>query len=143
MNLAYSRLKEILPKLNEEVITPETIFAAFKTLDIEYHELSLKENGYYVPASESETGKDYVFLKRGLTQFLWHETLAHESIHSFIHIPVLFLLRKHELEAEVLALICMMPITDLKRLNKIKGQLDDESYELLQRRNKANKEWRL
>ena len=50
---------------------------------------------------------------------------------------------KQNLQSEVLSLVMMMPLADLPRLNRIKHQLDDESFELLMRRNRAAEIWHL
>ncbi|CAN5363258.1 hypothetical protein BH10ACI1_BH10ACI1_19370 [soil metagenome] len=54
-----------------------------------------------------------------------------------------FLVWRFEIEAETLSLTMTMPLSDLPRLNRIRYQLDDESYDLLMRRNKINKLWSL
>lgn len=139
MFLTYRRLKYFLPELNEQVITPERIFEVFESLKVECAEIPLSRNGYYAVSD----GANYVFLKRAMTALLLHETLAHECVHLLVHYPAAFLLSKHELEAEAFALVAMIPRTDLPRLNRIKHQLDDESYELLKRRNKVSEIWKI
>lgn len=140
MNLAFLSLKRILPELNERVISPARIFEVFTERGIEFYELPFRHtNGCYI----TESGKEYVILKRALSQLLFHETLALEGAHALIHAPAPFLLRKQQLEAETLALVCVMPVTELPRLNRIKHQFDAESYELLMRRNKAHRIWQI
>ena len=139
MTLTYLQLKKILPELNEEIITPDRIFEVFQEKKIDFHELPLEGDGCYV----TEEGKDYVFLRSAMRQLLFYKTLLYESVHALVHYPAPFLLWRHNLEAEVLSLIGMMPLSDLPRLNRIKNQLDEENYDLLMRRNKANEIWSL
>lgn len=139
MTLTYLQLKKILPELNEEIITPDRIFEIFQEKEIDFHELPLEGDGCFV----TEEGKDYVFLRSAMRHLLFYKTLLYESVHALVHHPAPFLLWRHNLEAEVLSLIGMMPLSDLPRLNRIKNQLDDENYDLLMRRNKANEIWSL
>jgi hypothetical protein len=141
MLLAFDCLKKILPELNENAIPPERLINVLRErhVDVVDH-LGIEENGYYYI---SKTGKEFVILKRAMCQLLMHETLAFEFTHASLHVPVEYLKRKHQLEAEAFSLICMMPLSDLPRLNRIKHQLDAESYDLLMKRNKVNEIWGL
>lgn len=139
MNLTFRLLKEIFPELNKKVINRDRIYQVFKQRRIEYYDLPMEGRGGYV----TDNGRDYVFLRNSLRGLLHHETLAYEGVHAFFHYPAEFLRRKHDLEAETLSLVMLIPKTDLPRLNKIKHQLDEESFELIERRNKANSIWRL
>lgn len=139
MNLTLLQLKKILPEINRKVITPARILQVLKEQSIEFFEIQMNDDGAYV----TDAGREFVFLRRSLQHFLFHETLAHETVHALSHHPASFLFWRHQLEAEVFSLVFMMPLADLPRLNKIKHQLDDESYELLKKRNKANEVWHL
>lgn len=140
MILVFQKLKTIFPELNRAAISPKRIFEVFEKMKVVYVELPLERNGYYI----SDTKKDYVFLKSAMSQMLFHEVLAHETAHAFTSTPAArFLLWRFEIEAEALSLIMMMPLADLARLNRIKNQLDDESYDLLMRRNKIKSLWGL
>ena len=139
MKLAFSTLKKIIPELNERIITPKRILEIFRQRGIDFFELNIEDDGAFVTSD----GRSFVFLKSILQQLVYHETLLHEGGHALIHYPADFLERKHQLEAEVFSLVGMMPLKDLPRLNRIKHQLDAESYELLKRRNKANSIWGL
>lgn len=139
--LAFSSLKKILPELNSRVITTDRIFEILHARRIEFYELPFTTtNGCY---AVDETKREYVILRRAMETLLFHETLCLESVHALLHSYAPFLLRKQQLEAETFALIAMMPQTDLPRLNRIKHQLDAESYDYLMRRNKANEIWHL
>lgn len=139
MKLTVLQLKKILPEINRRVITPSRILQIFKHRGIEFRELPMEGLGGCV----TDAGREYVFLRTSLAHLLYHETLAYESVHVFSHYPASFLRRRHDLESEVLSLVFMMPLADLPRLNRIKHQLDEESYELLKRRNQAHKVWNL
>lgn len=137
--LTYLRLKQFLPELNIKIITPEKILNVLRLHNIEYAEIAMRGRGCYV----NKDGKDYVFLKSAMTQFLHHETLSYEAAHALTHFPADFLFWRHNLEAEVLSLICMIPKTHLKRLNRIKHQLDADTYDLLMKRNLSQERWKL
>lgn len=139
MKLTLLQLKKMLPEINRRVITPARILQIFRQQNIEFCEIPMEGLGGCV----SDTGREYVFLRNSLPHLLYHETLSYEGVHALSHHPAPFLRWRHDLEAEVLSLVFMMPLTDLPRLNRIKHQLDEESYELLERRNKANAVWRL
>lgn len=139
MNLAFQTLKKILPELNEKVVTPERMIQVFNERDITLHELPLEDAGCFV----SKDGRDYVFLRQALNQVLYHETLLHEGVHALTSHPAPFLSRKHQLEADALSLVAMMPLSELPRLNRIKNSLDEETFILLERRNEVKERWSL
>lgn len=139
MKLAFGLLKKIIPELNVEVITVSRILSVLFIRNISIHELVMPDDGVYV----TNAGKEYVFLRYSLQGLLKQEVLLHESCHALIHSPAPFLLWRQQLQADVFALIGMMPLTDLKRLNRAKHQLDSESYELLLKRNQVNQVWQL
>lgn len=133
MNLTYSRLKALIPPLNERIIMPEDIYKLFNKLEVELVEMPLRKRGYY--KWDYETRKDYVFIKRGLNQFLLHETLLHEACHASTSvIAIESLLRRYELQAEIFTAIALMPFQLMKRSVKVIGSLDKETYELLKKR---------
>ncbi len=139
MILTFDCLKRILPELNETVISPERILAKLAALNVKVFDAAIEENGYYITTAK----RDYIFLKNGMAHLIYHETLAHEFSHFGCHYPADFLRRKHQLEAEMMSLICMMPLTNLSRLNAVRHQFDNENYDLLMRRNKGFEVWSL
>ena len=130
MNLAFSRIKQIIPSFNERVVSPTDLLRIFHERGIQYAELELNQNGYYV----LHNGIDYVFIKERIKDLLYHQILCHEGVHALIHFPASFLLRKQQKEAEALALIAMIPITDLNYWLSIAGSLEKDEYELVERR---------
>lgn len=139
MNLIFLALKRSIPELNEQVVPPSRILEVLAEKGIPMMEIPMKELGSYVRKDK----QDFVFIKAALAQLVHHETLAYEASHAITHVPADFLARRHNLEAEAMSLICMIPATDLPRLNRIKHQLDPESYELLKRRIEIKKIWNL
>ena len=139
MNITYYLLKKILPELNRCVITVERILNVFFQRNIEYYELPIEGEGAFV----TKDGRNYVFLRSALAQLLKHETILHEGCHALIHYPAPFLMNRHQLQADAFSLIGMMPLTELKHLNRLKHQLEPESFELLKRRNDVNRRWKL
>lgn len=140
MILTYLQLQKIFPEINRARILPSRIVSALVKRNIEFHTVPhLEELGTCVTLA----GQEYVFLTDAISGLLYHETLAYEAIHAFSHVPAPFLRWRHNLESHVMSLVFMMPLAELRRLNKIKGHLDAESYELLKKRNEANERWKL
>lgn len=139
MNLTYLQLQKIFPEINIRKITPVRILEMFDKKNISYFELPMEGRGGCL----TDGGREYVFIKRSLQNLLYHETLAYESVHALCHAPAPFLRWRHNLQSEIFSLVFMMPLADLPYLNRIKHQLDEESFELLLRRNKANEIWKL
>lgn len=143
MNVVFRLLKtKYFPELNEEPVGVDRIIEVLDRIGTNFFRLPMEGKGAYVVDTEDKS--EYVFISDAIRNLLDHETVAYEGVHAFAHIPsAKFLERKNNLEAEVISLIMMMPVTDLPRLNKIKHQLDEESYEYLERRNKAYDLWEL
>lgn len=142
MNLTFQVLKKYFPELNRKVITRERIVQVLGKIGIPVYELPMEGRGAYV--HDTEDKKDYVFIKYNLSSLIYHETLAYEGVHALCHVPAAtFLKSKHELQSEVLSLVMMMPATELPRLNRIKHQLEPESYEMVQKRNQIKSFWRI
>lgn len=141
MIVAFQLLKKIFPELNKKVIGKERIIEVFSRRNIQYLEVPMEGLGAYFHISSDKT--DYVFIKYNIQGLLYHETLAYEGVHAFCHIPAPFLLSKNNLEAEVLSLVMLMPETDLPRLNRIKHQLEPDSYEMVIKRNQIKAMWKI
>ena len=142
MNLTFHILKKRhFPELNEKVITRERIIQVLSKIPVPVFDIPMIGRGAYV--HDRTDGAEFVFIKYNLQTLIQHETLAFEAVHALCHVKADFLLSRQNLQSEVLSLVMMMPKTDLPRLNRIKHQLDDESYELLMRRNRAAEMWHL
>lgn len=92
------------------------------------------DDGYYVPASKSPTGKAYIIINASLPEREQIKTLIHELTHHFCHSALNLVLvsrrslteedfmakqqrwirEKHEREADAIAAIAMIPECDLK-----------------------------
>lgn len=133
MNLAFRLLKSYFPELNEEPIGTERIIQVLGTRAIQYYEVPMDGPGAYVV--DASDGSEYVFIKNSIRGILKHETVAYECVHGLCHVPAAtFLKRRHDLEAEALSLVMMMPAPELPRLDRIKHQLEPESYDRVIRR---------
>lgn len=141
MLLTFSLLKKIIPELNKKVITVERIIELLYQRRIEYHEIPLykEDDGAFI----TQDGQDYVFIRYALHQILKHETVLHEGCHAFMHVKAPFLQWRQQLEADVFSLVGMIPATELPHLNRIKHQLEPESYEMLMRRNRVKEMWKI
>lgn len=141
MNLTFTLLKKYFPELNRKIISRERITQVLIKKNIGIFEIPMNGRGAYVRSLPD--GAEFVFLKYNLQSLIYHETLAYEGVHALCHIKADFLEARQNLQSEVFSLVMMMPKTDLPRLNRIKHQLDDETYELLKRRNTAAERWQL
>jgi hypothetical protein len=140
MNLTFQLLKKYFPELNKKIIKRERILEVFGAARIQFYEIPMEGRGVYVHDASDKT--DYVFIRYSLQSLIYHETLAFEGVHALCHAPATFLERRQNLQCEIFSLVFMMPAPDLPRLNRIKGQLDAESYDFLMRRNKVKAVWR-
>lgn len=141
MNLIVASLQRYLPELNKQVILPTRILEVFGEQAIEHYLINMRGAG--ASCYDTDTGRQYVFLNCTLRGILYQETLSYEAVHALCQHPAPFMKWRHEIEAEFIALVMMMPETDLPRLNRIKDQLDEESYEYLKRRNKGREIWKI
>jgi len=142
MNLTFRTLKKYFPELNRRTITRERISQVLKAVGVSVFEIPMEGRGAYV--IDRTDGSEYVFIRQGLRGLLGHETFAYESTHALCHDPgAKFLKWRHDLQAEVFSIVMMIPATDLPRLNRIKNQLDEESYELIKKRNHIKAVWKI
>ena len=141
MNLTFQSLKRYFPELNKKIITRERIIKVLSKRNIPVFDMPMRGRGAFV--RDCSDGAEFVFIKYNLQTLIQRETLAYESVHALCHVKADFLESRQNLQSEVLSLVMMMPKCDLPRLNRIKGSLDSESYELLMRRNRAAEMWQL
>lgn len=141
MKLTFVSLQRYFPELNKEVISPRRVMEVFGEHAIEFYILGMDGRGS--SATDTDTGQQYVFLSDTLRGVFYNETLAYETVHAFCHYPAKFMKWRHDLEAEFLALVMMMPATDLPRLNRVKHHLEAESYDLLVKRNRGKEIWKI
>lgn len=120
MNLAYSRLKEFLPELNERTHTPRDFWRQIERTGANVVHKAQKKRGYYATNGK----EDYIFLAQDLADELWLEAAFHEMVHLILHFPCAFLFSKQQTEARSLALIALLPQTDLPRLVRIYAHLE-------------------
>lgn len=139
MNLTFQSLKRYFPELNKKIITRERIIKVLSKINIPVFDIQMHGRGAYV--IDRIDGAEFVFIKYNLQSLVRFETTAYESVHALCHTKADFLESRQNLQSEIFSLVMMMPQTDLPRLNRIKHQLDAESFELLMRRNKAAEIW--
>lgn len=138
MKLAYESLKNILPELNEKVVTSDRLLSVCDARGVEVCERVQKPLGVYVVCGKDE----YILIRSLLTRILFHEVLAHETVHACLHEPAAeFLARKQQLEAEALSLVCLMPRTELPRLARTAGSLSAEQFDQFRRRLRIIEVW--
>lgn len=109
MNLAISRIKEILPHFNERPLTEEDFWLICETEKIKVFETTLIVNGFYF-ADENEA---VIYLNSALRGIDWLENAFHELAHHFLHTPPQS--RKQEREAQAIALMALIPSCELEK----------------------------
>lgn len=109
MQYFLSQMKLLLPNLNEQVITEADLQEVCDRLGAVVVELPLDNHGYYVRRGTDQ----FVFLKRSLGILRKFEALSHETAHLAFHSECQFLEFRHEQEAFVFSLICLLPAPKL------------------------------
>lgn len=140
MNLTFQLLKKYFPELNRKIISRERIIKVLGAIGIPVYELPMEGRGAFI--RDRSDGSEFVFIKYNLQSLIYHETLAYEGVHALCHVKADFLKSRQDLQSEVFSLVMMIPETELPRLNKIKHQLEPESYELVEKRNQIKLYWR-
>lgn len=122
MNLAYSRLKKRLAKLNLKSFTFDDVLRICKNESIHLRTMNLpdKIRGYYTSELKKKYRKKYIVLNEKLSSFESLFVALHELVHHYLHISMqrkqTFYCRIDELndskqdqEAEMMALIMLIP----------------------------------
>lgn len=117
MNLAISRIKQLIPHFNEEALTEKDFWFLCEQENIRVVEADLIVDGFYF----SDGRRSHIFLNSALRGVFWLENAFHEIAHHFLHTPPGC--ERHETEARAIALIAILPRHDLE-----KAALETDEY---------------
>ena len=104
--LSYLKIKEIIPAFNERPLTDADFFFLTDTNRIEVNEIKIKKRGYHI----WKDGAVFIFIRKTLRGLKWLETAFHELFHAVLQIPTRYLHCKQQIEANVFALIALIPL---------------------------------
>ena len=105
MHFAYSRLKILIPGFNRRSFRREDIKELVFSRGAYLIEDRFKKPGYYA----TDGTDDFIFIDNRLRGFNYYDALFHEVTHFLLHYPCFFLHSKHQYEAELLAVLFMIP----------------------------------
>lgn len=146
MNLLIKRLLKSIPQLNRRELTESDFYKLCRKEKIQLGELPLQKTifGYYTNYS----GKSYIIINSNLPKIRWLEVAFHELGHHYLHAPVpqsVFfdsnrLSPKQEQEAQTLAVLALIPISVLQKLEQDPDIMFDYPLHLIEERIKLFKE---
>lgn len=147
MKIIYGKLRELLPSLNRRRITWRMIQRANRKLGALLFNIPLQLDGYFVPASLSESGKPEIYINSNLSEDLQIATTVHEVKHAALDQPlgkVLFSFRgewttaarreieeyrRYEFEACAMGAIALLPEKKLRHASHGLFDPEDEFIE--------------
>ena len=109
MNLAITRIKQIIPHFNEEALTENDFWKICENEQILVVETHLFVNGFYF----SDGRRNFIYLNSALRGIFWLENAFHEIAHHFLHTPPSD--SRQEEEARAIALIAILPRGQLEK----------------------------
>lgn len=135
MNLAISRIKEIIPYFNEKPLTENDFWQICEREQIQVVETNLVVNGFYYEGQK----RKIICLNKALQGLAWLESAFHELAHYFLHAPPPH--DRQEREARAIALIAILPRTDLEKTgtdgldeySEYAGRIVAERFEVLEK----------
>lgn len=146
MNLLMKRLVKSIPQLNRRELTEDDFYKLCRKEKIILGELPLQETifGYYT----NHAGKSYIIINSKLPKFRWLEVAFHELGHHYLHAPVtqsVFfnsnkLFPKQEQEAQILAVLALIPLPVLQKIEEDPDIMFDYPLHLIEERIKIFKE---
>lgn len=132
MMLCYERIKKIIPAFNERPLTEDDFYFLTEVNNIDVCEMKLKKRGYHVWDGED----DYIFIKKTLRGLKWMETAFHELFHAMLQIPLKYMHRRQQLEANAFALIALIPLPMLQSYSFLEENPTRHAYWLFKERQK-------
>lgn len=118
MNLAITRIKQIIPHFNEKSLNESDFWRIVRYEKITVVETDLFINGFYFECSKGA----FIYLNSNLRGVIWLENAFHELAHYFLHTPPGS--QRQEEEASAIALMALLPISELE---KAASEADDFS----------------
>lgn len=109
MNLAISRIKQIIPHFNEQALTEKDFWLLCEKENIRVVEANLIVDGFYY----SDGRRSHIYLNSALRGVFWLENAFHEIAHHFLHTPPRC--QRQETEARAIALIAILPRSQLEK----------------------------
>ena len=109
MNLAISRIRQIIPHFNEKALTEKDFWLICEKENIRVVETRLFVDGFYF----CEGASRFIVLNSALRGIFWLENAFHEIAHHFLHTPPRS--QRQETEARVIALIAILPRGQLEK----------------------------
>jgi len=109
MNLAISRIRQIIPHFNEQALTEKDIWTICEKENIRVVETRLFVDGFYY----CDGRRSHIYLNSALRGIFWLENAFHEIAHHFLHTPPRC--QRQETEARAIALIAILPRGQLEK----------------------------
>jgi len=112
MNLAISRIRQIIPHFNEKPLTEKDFWTICEKENIHVVEMCLYVDGFYF----SDGASRFIVLNSALRGIFWLENAFHEIAHHFLHTPPRC--QRQETEARAIALIAILPRGQLEKRSR-------------------------
>jgi len=128
MNLAITRIKQIIPHFNEQALTEKDFWKICENEEIRVVETHLFVNGFYF----SDGRRNFIYLNSALRGAFWLENAFHEIAHHFLHTPPTN--PRQEEEARAITLISILPRSQLKKVVSEADEFSDYAERILHER---------
>lgn len=109
MTILLPRLTLLFPHLNKTAISRAELLAVCDRFGAVVAELDLDNSGYYVKRGEDR----FILINKSMCDLQKLEALAHETAHLCLHTKCSVLNARHEHEAFVFSLFCLLPAPKL------------------------------
>jgi Zn-dependent peptidase ImmA (M78 family) len=128
MNLAISRIKQIIPHFNEQALTEKDFWLLCEKENIRVVEANLIVDGFYY----CDGRRPHIFLNSALRGVFWLENAFHEIAHHFLHTPPRC--QRQETEARAIALIAILPRSQLEKAASEADEFSEYAERILHER---------
>ena len=128
MNLAISRIRQIIPHFNEKALTETDFWLICEKENIRVVEANLIVDGFYY----CDGRRSHIYLSSALRGIFWLENAFHEIAHHFLHTPPTT--ERKEEEARAIALIAILPRGQLEKAATEADEYSDYAERILHER---------
>ncbi len=128
MNLAISRIRQIIPHFNEQALTEKDFWLICEKENIRVIETRLFVDGFYY----CDGRQNFIYLNSALRGIFWLENAFHEIAHHFLHTPPRS--QRQETEARAIALIAILPRGQLEELVSEADEFSEYAERILHER---------
>jgi len=128
MNLAISRIRQIIPHFNEKALTEKDFWLICEKENIRVIETRLFVDGFYF----CEGASRFIVLNSALRGIFWLENAFHEIAHHFLHTPPRS--QRQETDARAIALIAILPRGQLEKLVSEADEFSEYAERILHER---------